>query len=172
MADEAEAKKKPPTRKEQPMTTMTELYKLHNSESVLTIAKSILAGELPGVNFHEVLMGHAALAKRADETTLKAFNRLYESVPEYWMAYKANQEAGWIAATKGTMSLEVVSTETGSTSTPDDSMKAVQQLKDICAQQHKSFEVAMLENPAIAARTYTGAHLPTGSSTSGRELER
>jgi hypothetical protein len=54
----------------------------------------------------------------------------------------------------------------------NDPVKAVQQLKDLAEKQHKTFEAVMLENPELTARTYTSAHRPNISSTSGSELQR
>jgi hypothetical protein len=153
--------------------TMIDIFKLSNELSVVEIAKSVTAGEMPGVSFADVLMGHARLSKRAGESDQKAFTRLYESNESFRKADKASVEAGWIEHSKvNTMSVEVVSTEVGSASVSDDSMKAVQQLKDLAAQQHKTFEQVMLDNPELTARTYTAAHRPTTSSPSYAEMQR
>jgi hypothetical protein len=72
------------------------------------------------------------------------------------------------------MSTEVVSTEVGSTETSDDSAKAYKQLQDLAAKQHRTFEQVFSDpdNGELAGRTYTGAHRPNHSSTSGSELQR
>jgi len=157
------------------------IMKLHAVESVREVAKAVNAGELVGVPFSEVLMGHARLVKRAGETDAKAFARLYESDVEFRNADKAATEAGWIEHSKasypGTMSVEVASTEIGNTLVSDDSYKAAEQLRTLVEAQRaraptlttEQLYDAVYRDPAN--RTITARAHPTTSSTSGDELQ-
>jgi hypothetical protein len=60
------------TEREHPVPQVN-IFKLHNPDSVKEIAKSIISGEVTGVSFHDVLMGHARLSKRDGETDAKAY---------------------------------------------------------------------------------------------------
>jgi hypothetical protein len=152
---------------------MIDIFKLHNEQSVVEVAKSVIAGELPGVPFADVLMGHARLSKRAGESDAKAFTRLFENNIEFRQADAAAKEAGWIAHHKlNVMSVEPSVVGGAQAMDVNRATEAVKQLKELAAQQHKSFEQAMLENPELTARTYTSAHRPNLSSTSGSELQR
>jgi hypothetical protein len=107
------------TKKETPM--QTDIFKLHNIESVVTIAKHIIdngASEISEFDFYRVVYGHAQMNKRAGESDAKAFNRVFET-PEIRRAY---------GIVKGYMDIEPVSVEIGGSVTADDSKKAYEQL--------------------------------------------
>ena len=58
------------------------------------------------------------------------------------------------------MSVDPVSVGGQAAMDVNNATEAVRQLKELAAQQHKSFETVMLENPELTARTYTSAHRP------------
>jgi hypothetical protein len=75
---------------------------------------------------------------------------------------------------KSMATLTPTSTEVGSSATSDDSAaEAVRLLGEMATKQGKSFETVFADpaNRALANRTYTAAHRPTASSTSGDELQ-
>jgi Ser-tRNA(Ala) deacylase AlaX len=99
--------------------------------------------------------------------------------PATQAAYKIVREAGYVKAltnvkAKGMASLEPTFTEVGNTNVADDSAEAVRLLKEMAEKQHRTFEQVFSdpENKALAGRTYTSAHRPNSSSTSGDELQR
>jgi hypothetical protein len=107
------------TKKETPM--QTDIFKLHNIESVVTIAKHIIdngASEISEFDFYRVVNGHAQMNKRVGESDAKAFNRVF-ATPEIRRAY---------GIVKGYMDIEPVSVEVSGSVTADDSKKAYEQL--------------------------------------------
>jgi hypothetical protein len=63
----------------------------------------------------------------------------------------------------------------GDTNVTDDSAEAIRLLNEMATKQGRKFEEVFADpaNKALAGKTYTGAHRPTASSTSGSsELQR
>ncbi len=75
---------------------------------------------------------------------------------------------------KSLASLKPTSVETGSTTVSDDSAEAIRLLNEMATKQGRKFEKVFADpnNKALAGRTYTAAHRPNTSSTSGSELQR
>jgi len=155
-------------RKEEAVTQHVGIFKLNNIASVVEISKAISNGdaEISEMEFTKMIQGHAMLTKRPGESVGQAFERLL-TAPENGELRKA------YVATKGMASLEVTSVEVGDTSVSDDSAAAVKKLQEMAASQHRSFEQVFSDpaNAKLAAATYTSAHRPTLSSTSGDELQ-
>jgi hypothetical protein len=154
-------------KEEQPMPQV-DIFKLSNIQSIVEIAKAITKGDandISEMDFTRMLQGHAALTKRDGESVDAAFERILLA-PENTELRKAYR------LTKGQASLEVTSVEVGSSSVVDDSAKAVQLLQEMADRQRRSFADVFQDpaNKALAGRTYTSAHRPTASSTSGSEL--
>jgi hypothetical protein len=66
------------TKKAEPMI---DILKLHNIQSVVEVAKSIIAKNGDGITEHqfsEILMGHARLNKQARESDAAAFSRIFQ----------------------------------------------------------------------------------------------
>jgi hypothetical protein len=55
----------------------------------------------------------------------------------------------------------------------EDSAEAIRLLNEMATKQGRKFEDVFADpnNKALAGKTYTGAHRPTASSTSGSELQ-
>jgi hypothetical protein len=151
-----------------PMTQHVDIFKLSNIASVAEISKAIIKGdaEISEMDFTKMLQGHAKLTKSAGESIGAAFERIL-TAPENGELRKA------YVATKGMASVEVTSTEVGSTLVSDDSAKAIKLLQQMADKQRRSFEQVFADpaNAKLAAATYTSAHRPTVSSTSGDELQ-
>jgi hypothetical protein len=125
----------------------------------------------------EALLAQAKLHKRYDESDAKAFSKLYENDIEFrkqWQIVTEAKHSLALAKSIPTMSVTPVSVEVGSTLTSDDSMEAVRQLKALAEKQHRTFEEVFADpaNKELAGKTYTGAHRPTVSSPSYREMQR
>ena len=159
-----------------------DITKLRILQSVMVIAKAITDGEATCSEheFTEVVMGHSRLNKRVNESDAAAFTRIF-TAPEnttLHAAYRVVQQAGHVAAldqvNKGMATLKPTSVEVGSTETNDDSAEAVRLLMEMAEKQGRSFEDVFADpnNKALAGRTYTSAHRPNHSSTSGSELQR
>jgi hypothetical protein len=118
---------------------------------------------------------NAQVTKRDNETFAKAFTRKYESDIEYRRQWAALTDAKHLHGyLKSLASLKPTSTETGSTQTSDDSAEAIRLLNEMATKQGRKFEEVFADpaNKALAGKTYTAAHRPTASSTSGSELQR
>jgi hypothetical protein len=160
------------TKKEQ--RPMVDITKLHNIESVVVISKHIIDNGASGISEHEfsqMIMGHAKLNKRANESDTAAFARIF-SAPENIELRKAH--AITQSSFPNMMDTTPVTVETGSTLVSDDSAKAYEQLMALAEKQHRTFEQVFSDpaNGELAGRTYTLAHRPNVSSTSGSELQR
>jgi hypothetical protein len=139
---------------------------------MIDIAKVIAVTE-------DCLMVRAKLQKRDGETDAHAFTRLYEGDIEFrrqWASVSEAKQLLGLAATKAypnLASLTPTSTEVGGTLVSDDSAEAIRLLNEMAEKQHRTFEQVFADpnNKALAGKTYTGAHRPTASSTSGSELQ-
>jgi hypothetical protein len=154
-------------KREQPMPQV-DVFKLSNIESVREIAKHIAEkDDITEFDFTKILMGHARLNKRDQESDGAAFERILTAPGngELRQAYRV---------TKGMASLEPTSVEVGSSETSDDSAEAVRLLSEMAEKQGRKFEDVFADptNKALAARTYRAEQRPTASSTSGSELQR
>jgi hypothetical protein len=144
-----------------------DIMKLRNIESVAEISKAIIKGDATDVSEHtfsQIVMGHARLNKRANESDAAAFARIF-SAPENIELRKAH------AITKSfpnMMDTTPVTVETGSTLVSDDSAEAVRLLNELAEKQHRTFEQVFCDpaNGELAGRTYTAAHRPNVSSPS------
>jgi hypothetical protein len=154
------------SKKEQPMPQV-DIFKLHNEQSVIEIAKS---GALSPHDMSAVVMGHAKLAKRDKESEHQAYARIVDSNIEIRRAL--------LKSLPNMMSVEVVSTEVGSTSVVSDAWKAAAQLQAKIEQQRRlaptltrteiqEMVYADPDNKLLVAQAH-----PTTSSTSGDELQR
>jgi hypothetical protein len=115
--------------------------------------------------------------KRDDESYAKAFTRKYENDIEFRKQWRDLTEAKHLQALGKSvpmMSTTPTSTSVGNTLVSDDSAEAVRLLNEMCEKQHRTFEEVFADpaNRELAGRTYTGAHRPNVSSTSGSELQR
>jgi hypothetical protein len=159
--------------KEQPMSRtdeMAEMQKFVKQGGMTAVAKRIIETGGTSLTEHE----YSDLWKSAAGSTA-AFAKEFEGPPnERHRAYAVVRDANHAKTYLKLNMMDTVPrvTEVGDTRESDDSMKAVQALKDLAALQHKTFEQVMLDNPELTARTYTSAHRPTTSSTSGSELQR
>lgn len=117
----------------------------------------------------------AQVTKRDGESYAQSFARRYENDISFRRDWAALTDAKHLMALgKGMATLTPTSTEVGNTNVSDDSAEAVRLLREMADKQHRSFEQVFADpaNRALAARTYTAAHRPTASSTSGSELQR
>ncbi|SIO49689.1 hypothetical protein SAMN05443247_06520 [Bradyrhizobium erythrophlei] len=120
----------------------------------------------------------AGVTKRDGESYAKSFSRRYETDIDFRKQWAALTEAKHLlsmaSTTKSMATLTPTSTEVGNTSVSDDSAEAVRLLQEMADKQHRTFEQVFSDpaNRELAARTYTAAHRPTASSTSGSELQR
>jgi hypothetical protein len=118
----------------------------------------------------------ATITKRDDETFAKAFTRKYENDIEFRRQWATVNEAKQqVALSKiGMATITPTSTGVGDTNVSDDSAEAVRLLQEMAEKQHRTFEQVFADpnNKALAGKTYTGAHRPTSSSTSGSELQK
>ena len=151
------------TKKEKPMPQV-DIFKLHNVASVVEVAKS---AKLSEHDMSAVVMGHAKLAKRDNETVHQAYARIVDGNIDIRRALLKSD-------VPNLMDITPMSVETGSTLVADDSMKAYRQLQELAAQQHKTFEEVFADpaNGALARGTYTSAHRPNVSSPSYHAGER
>jgi hypothetical protein len=127
-----------------------------------------------GIGFAEQAL-MAQVAKRDDESDAKAFTRKFENDLEFRKQWRDPTEAKHLLSLgKGMATLKPTSTEVGNTSVSDDSAEAIRLLNEMATKQGRKFEDVFADpnNKALAGRTYTGAHRPTASSTSGSELQR
>jgi hypothetical protein len=126
----------------------------------------------------EGLLNRAKLEKRDGESDAKAFDRLYTNDIEYrksWVNLTEMKHAIALAKSlPNLMSVTPVSVEVGATNVQSDAEKAIKQLRALAEKQHRTFEEVFLDssNAELAQRTYTSAHRPQTSSTSGDELQR
>jgi len=121
------------------------------------------------------LMAQAKLQKRDGESEAKTFSRVYENDIEYRKQWAALTDAKHLLAyTKSLATLTPTSTVVGSSLVADDSAEAVRQLSEMAEKQHRTFEDVFNDpnNRELAGKTYTAAHRPNLSSTSGSELQR
>ena len=108
--------------------------KLHNIASVREISKAMIAdgpGEITEAEFSEMLMGHAALAKRVGETNAQAFARIFEAT-ENVAIRKAH---ALTKAYPGTMSLEPTQVGGPQATDVNDAGEAAAQLKNLMEEQ-------------------------------------
>jgi hypothetical protein len=167
LAQHSTMKKDPPMNRSEEMQEMRKFIKAGGMSAV---AKRIIetgSTSLTESEYTECIKEDASLRKLSFE---KAF-----ADPTTQQAYKIVREAGYVTAlTKGMASLEPTSTEVGNTSVSDDSAEAVRLLREMADKQHRTFEQVFLDpaNSKLAAATYTSAHRPNSSSTSGSELQR
>jgi hypothetical protein len=158
-------------RNEEPPTI--DITKLHNIASVIEIAKQINTdGNASGISEHQftsIVQGHAKLAKRANESDVAAFARIFTDPANVEL-----RKAHALTKSPNMMSVTPTSVETGSTLVTDDSAEAVRLLNEMAEKQHRTFEQVFADpaNGELAGRTYTSAHRPNVSSTSGSELQR
>jgi hypothetical protein len=156
-------------RKDPPMNRTEELRDIAKAAGgMAAIAKNIIDRGSTTISEHEfsaALMEHAKAHKRDNESTFGAFSRLLENDIDLRKA---------LGIVKGYAHTEPTSAEAGSTLISDDSAEAVRQLKEMANKQRRTFEQVFADpaNKALTARTYTSAHRPTTSSTSGSELQR
>lgn len=153
-------------KKETPMPV--DVFKLSNIESVREISKHITEkDDITEFDFTKILMGHARLNKRDNESDGAAFERIL-TAPENTELRQAYQ------VTKGMASMTPTIAVVGDTRLADDSAEAVRLLTEMAEQTGTSFEVvfAAPENRELAARTYRVEQRPNASSTSGSELQR
>jgi hypothetical protein len=138
------------------------------------VAKYILETGSTSLNEYE----YTELVQEESKRKGISFEKAFQD-PDTQRAYAIVREAGHVqtylksAGFPNVMSVEPV--VTGGKDAMDvnsDSSKAIQELTALAEKQHISFEQAALNNPAIMARTYTSAHRPNISSTSGSELQR
>jgi hypothetical protein len=124
--------------------------------------------------YEDVLMAQAKLQKRAGETEAKAFARLYEGDIEYRKQWAALTDAKHLQGyLKGLASLTPTSVGVTNINDINDAAEAVRLLNEMATKNGKSFEEVFADpaNRKLATRTYTAAHRPTASSTSGSELQ-
>lgn len=120
----------------------------------------------------------ASVTKRDDETYAKAFTRKFENDLDFRKQWRDLTDAKHLlsmaSTSKGMATLTPTSTEVGNTNVVDDSAEAIRLLNEMATKQGRKFEDVFADpnNKALAGRTYTGAHRPTASSTSGSELQR
>jgi hypothetical protein len=117
----------------------------------------------------------AQVTKRDGESYAKSFSRKYENDIVFRKQWAALTEAKHLQAyLKSLATLTPTSTEVGSSQVSNDSAEAVRLLQEMADKQHRTFEQVFTDpaNKALAGRTYTAAHRPTASSTSGSELQR
>ena len=117
----------------------------------------------------------ATVTKRDGESYAQSFSRKFENDIDFRKQWRDLTEAKHsMAFGKGMATLTPTSTEVGNTSVSDDSMEAVRLLQEMATKQGRKFEEVFADpnNKALAGRTYTSAHRPNSSSTSGDELER
>jgi hypothetical protein len=177
LADELAAKDKEPqmTRTEE----MQEMHKFVKAGGMSAVAKHILTTGGTSLNEHEyteLVQVDATLRKIsfeaafAEPTTQKAYSVVRD----------ATQVKTYLKSYPGMMSVEVVSTETGSTLTTDDSYKAAAQLARLVEDQRARaptlttsalFE-AVYSNPENKELVQRAHRRPDASSTSGDELQQ
>jgi hypothetical protein len=120
----------------------------------------------------------ATVHKNDDETYAKAFTRKYENDIEFRRQWATLTDAKHLQSLnlqkrQGVPMATITPTSVGIDGM-DDAAKAVKLLQEMAEKQHRTFEDVFADpnNKALAGRTYTGAHRPTASSTSGSELQR
>ncbi|SHK94330.1 hypothetical protein SAMN05444321_1227 [Bradyrhizobium lablabi] len=121
----------------------------------------------------------AQVTKRDGESYAKSFSRKFENDIDFRKQWRDLTEAKHsmaldpVVLAKGMATLTPTSTEVGNTNFVDDSAEAVRLLQEMADKQHRTFEQVFTDpaNKALAGRTYTAAHRPTASSTSGDELQ-
>lgn len=115
----------------------------------------------------------AQVTKRDDESYAKAFSRKFENDIAFRKQWRDLAEAKHLQAYVKTLAtLTPVSVGVDDINDPTE---AVRQLAEMAEKQGRTFEQVFADpaNKALAKKTYTSSHLPTGSSTSGSdELQR
>jgi hypothetical protein len=137
---------------------------MNRSEELLSIAK--VAGGMEAIckniidrgsttiteaEFSAALMEHAKSNRKTDESVVKTFSRMIEEDADIRRAYGICK-----GYPPNVMSLEVVSTEVGSSEFADDRAEAIKQLNAMAEKQHRTFEQVFQDpaNAKLAARTY------------------
>jgi hypothetical protein len=154
------------TKKESTM----DVTKLHNIESVREVCKHIVSAGAEGG--YDVVVGHARIDKRSDETDASAFSRIYQA-PENIELRRACYVKGY----PNMMSIEPASQEVGDTNVTDDSSKAYDALMEMAEKQHRlspTLTIAQLfarvfADPANSKLAAAAHRRPNSSSTSGSE---
>jgi hypothetical protein len=116
----------------------------------------------------------AQVTKRDGESYAQSFSRKFENDVDFRKQWRDLTEAKHsVSLSKGMATLTPTSTEVGSTQVSNDSAEAVRLLQEMATKNGRSFETEFTDpaNAKLAARTYTAAHRPTASSTSGDELQ-
>jgi len=117
----------------------------------------------------------AQVTKRDGESYAQSFSRKFENDIDFRKQWRDLTEAKHsVSLSKGMATLTPTFTEVGNTQVSDDSAEAVRLLQEMAEKQHRTFEEVFADpnNKALAGRTYTAAHRPNASSTSGSELQR
>jgi hypothetical protein len=174
MAELLEKEKETQMSRTEEMATMRKFIK-STAGGMLSVAKHIVAEGSTGLTEHE----YTELWK-ADAGSNGAFVKEFEGPRnEKHDAYDVVHNASHLKAAgfPNLMSVEVVSTEVGSTLTPDDSYKAAAELKSLVAAMHAKAPTLTTEQlyDAVyrdpANRTITARAHQTRSSTDGSELQ-